>query len=187
MAYIKKRETSKGIFSWTVNIRKKGIDISKTFYTEEDAKTYEYYKEKLIQNMENFEVGVHETITIDQIFELKIKEIENDPSKHPRYLEDFQTTSKRLVEYFGENTFYSKTTYEQWKNAAIAIYQIAVYRGGKTESCKRIMSPYTLRRIFATASSAVSCAISQGINLENHPLAVLKTYINSFIKEQDAA
>lgn len=180
MASIRKNETKDGT-SYHVNIRMKGKDITRTFYTEEDAKLYEFYKERLLRNMEYFEVPLSKRITLEQIFELKLKYF-NDVDK--RTVNNFNNSLQRFIEQFGDK-FYCNITYEDWVQAAKNLYSTPVYKGAKTEKGKRDMSIKTLRNIFAYASSAVSFAQEKGIEIENHPAKVIKVYIASMIKKGD--
>lgn len=180
MASITKNETKDGT-SYHVNIRFKGINETKTFYTEEDAKLYEFYKERLLKNMENFEVPLSKTVTLNQIYELKLKYFNHEDR---RSVNSFYNSLQRFNEIFG-NKFYCDITYEDWVNAAKILYATPVYKGAKTENGKRHMSVKTLRNIFAYASSAVSFAQEKGIELENHPAKVIKVYIASMVKKEN--
>lgn len=181
MATIEKRILKNGNTSFRMLIRKKGIEIYKTFSNEEDAILYSKYKERLIQNMENFDIPLNERITLDQLFELKIKTV-NDSDR--RALCEYNNCLNRFKAIFNKKIFVHLISYEEWLESSKALFDTDIYRGGKTESCKRKMSISSLRRYFATASSVFSYAISQGINLENHPLKVLQTTITPLLKEK---
>lgn len=180
MAQIEERKKSDGKISYRVLIRRKGIEISKTFYEYEDAKVYVYYKEKLIDNMESFDVPIEKRITILQMIELKINSI--DPS-NKRGLCDFDIMIEKLSKVISLDTFLDSISYEGWITIAKDLFKVPVYKHGKTEACKRNMSIVTLRKYFANISSCFSHAISLGINLENHILKVLKIYINPLLKK----
>ncbi len=175
MATVTKRQNSDGSIVFRVNIRKKDVDISKTFYTEEDANLFIFYKERLLQNMANFEVSTKDCVTLEQIMDLKIKSIDQAEF---RYLSDFNLSKQRLIQTLDNEKFLCDITYDDWIEAATKLYNMDIYRGGKTESCKRKMSLETLRKIFAYASASISYAIAQGIELQNHPLKVIQTFIN---------
>ena len=78
MGSISKRVNSNGEVSFSVKVRKQGIDITKTFFTEEDAKLFIYYKERLIKNKENFDVPIAKRITLDYCIDLKLQEKDRD-------------------------------------------------------------------------------------------------------------
>jgi hypothetical protein len=179
MASIEKRTTKSGEITYRVSIRKKGREIYKTFHDLEAGKLYAYYKENLITNMENFEVPIEKRISLNDILELKQKTIDES---NLREISDFNFNKNKLSELFKNKIFYIDISYDEWLACAKALLDSYVYRGGKTERGKRKMSPHTLRKIFAHASSAVNHAKEMGIPLENHPLNVMQTFITPLIK-----
>lgn len=181
MASITKKISSNGEISYKVCIRKKGVEIYKTFFTEEDAKLYEFYKENLIQNMDNFDVPISERITLNQIIELKLDDLRKNKISD-RYIVDFNYVLNHIKNYMDMNQFVCKISYNDWINVAKNLLESDVYRGAKTEIGKRKMSISTLRRIFACISSAYSFAMSKEINIENLPLKVLQVYIYPMMK-----
>lgn len=178
MASIKITENKDGSSSYQVQIRRKNIDVYKSFSTKEDALLYVTYKERLIDNIHNFEVDLQDRISVSQIFELKIQNAIDVSSKE---IKDIENSSKRFVDYFGKNTAINSIAYEKWKEFAEILYMSDVYRGYNSEKGKRKMSAKTLKKIFAHASSAISYAQSHGMNLENHPLKVIQTHIRPLI------
>ena len=182
MATINERQNEKGTISHRVQIRRNNTNISKTFYCKEDAEVYAFYKERLISNMENFEVDIKDTVTTKSIFELKIASIAQIID-NKRELNDMESSLKRIGNYIDLDKCYSSTSLEEWIEAAKKIFKEPVYRGAKTEISRREMSPNTLRKIFAHASAAVSYAQSQGIAIENYPIKVIQSYIRGFLEK----
>ncbi len=178
MATIEKRPNKNG-FSWRVMIRKKNQEVYKSFDTEEDANLYVFYKERLIDNIANFDVPIQDRVTLMQIMELKIQTIDESDK---RTIGDYDMTVRRLKDCFGDIMFYQSLTFEHWVEAAKKLLQTDVYKGAKTEAAKRKMSPNTLRKIFAHASAAVSYAQHQGIAIDNHPMKVMNTFILPLLK-----
>ena len=156
MATIEERLSPNGKYSYRVMIRKKGNEISKTFSERVDAELYAYYKEKLIDQINNFEISLEERITLRQILELKLNIINENENRTQR---DLTNAMERAIEYFGETKFYNQISLKDWEKAAISIYKTPVYRGAQTDNAKRDMSPKTLRNIFAYISSCVSHVI----------------------------
>src|ERR1700679_1545188 len=74
MACIQERPNENGDVSYRVSIRKKGHIISKSFYTKEDAEIYAFYKERLIDLMENFEVPIEKRLTLQSIMNIRPQE-----------------------------------------------------------------------------------------------------------------
>jgi hypothetical protein len=180
MATIKKHINKDGKTTYRLMIRRKNIDISKTFHSEEDAKLYEFYKERLIDNMEIFEVPIEQRITLKQIFELKIND-SNELAK--RSILDMENSFKLFHSLLDSNRFVYNISLEDWEKSAKSMYESDVFQGAKTDAGKRKMSPLTLRRNFACASAAFSTAISKGFKIDNQPLKILQTFINPMIKD----
>jgi hypothetical protein len=178
MATIEKRKDSKGLDTFLARIRKNGINIHKTFYSEEDAKLFIFYKERLIENKSKFEVPISKRITLDYCVDLKL----NEHERNAKEISSFNHARDRLNDKLGKNKFLCEISYDDWLNAAKELLTKPVYRGSKKEKNARIMSPTTLRRIFAYASSSISYTISQGVEIENLPLKVIQTHIIPMIK-----
>lgn len=181
MATIVKRKNSNGVV-YRVSIRKKGMETYKTFKEESDAKLYLWYKERLMDNMSNFEVPLCERITMDQIIEMKTSSLGSDCT---RSISEFNNCLVYIKSFIPNKIFYKEYNYEDWLTLAKELLKTDVYRGAKTESAKRKMSCRTLRRIFASASSAVNFAIHKGINIENYPLKVMQLHINPLLKNTE--
>ena len=189
MGSISKRVNSNGEVSFSVKVRKQGIDITKTFFTEEDAKLFIYYKERLIKKgggggggggggKENFDVPLAKRITLDYCIDLKLQEKDRDC----REISSFNCARDRFNEKLGKDKFLCELTYDDWLRVAKEMFIDPVYRGSKKEKNARIMSPTTLRRQFAYVSSSISYTISKGVEIENHPLKVIQTHISPMIK-----
>lgn len=174
MATIRTRITKKNDEKYHVMIRKKGIDICKSFSKKEDAELFSKYKESLIDNMDAFEKDIKDTITLSSIFMMKLQSI--DPNSK-RTFNDIKNAHKTFSDFFCDKQFASEITFEDWKDFAIQLYGKDVYRGSKHGGNVRKISLETLRKLFAYASAAFSFAQSQGIEIENHPLRVIQTFI----------
>lgn len=179
MACIRTRVTKKNDEKYHVGIRKKGVEIHKSFLFKEDAELYAKWKENLIDCMDNFEVNIKNTITLEALFDLKIKSISEDSK---RTILDITNTKRTVLDYFNDKIFVSDISFEDWKNFAVALYDKDVYRGAKSGNNVRKISIETLRKLFAYASTAYSYAQSQGIEIENHPLRVIQTFITPLKK-----
>lgn len=178
MVHIKEFILEDGCKSFRVQIRRKGLDISKNFRNIEDANLYADYKERLIDNIKNFEVPLKDRITLNDLLEIKLKDSDNKDLKC-----HVLVAFNRFNEIFGEHKFYNKITYKDWEDACKKLSESYVFRGAKSENGKRIMSLNTLRRYFAYVSSCVSHAQSLGIELDNIPLKILQVCINPKLKK----
>lgn len=168
----------RGPRNYQARLRIDGSEISKTFTHEEDAQLYIDYKERLHTKMKNFEIPIKDMVTLNQIFELKLKSV---PLNDRRTISDIKLCQTRFTSIFHGIRFYSDITFEDWIKSAETLYSEDVFKGAKTENGRRKMSPVTLKKIFAYASASVSYAQSQGIEVENHPLRVIQCYITPLI------
>lgn len=173
MATIEKKPIKGGSFSYRIMIRKKNQNIYKSFDNEEDAKLYVFYKERLIDNIESFDVDLKDRVTLKQIIELKSKNVESE-----RYRSDLINAFAYIERFINVNKFLNEISYDNWLDCAKKLLDVDVYQGVKTEETKRKMSISSLRRNFAVMSASFSYSIEKGINLENHPMKVLASFIN---------
>ncbi len=180
MAKIEKRVNKDSSLSYRVMIRKKNLDISKTFHTEEDAKLYVFYKERLIDNMENFEIPLKERLTFENLYEIKMSN-SNDLSTRSRY--DLKISFEYISKNMDIKKFVDQISLDDWIECAKKLLDSDVYRGAKTESAKRKMSAATLRKIIAYASSIYSCAQENGVDIENIPAKLLKGFVANLLKK----
>jgi len=162
MASISERENKDGTITYRVSIRKKGSSLEKSFYTKEDAELYSYYKERLIDNMSNFEVPIKDMVRMEEIIEMKKKSILDSDR---RTKNSYDVNLSRFNEFFGKDKFLCNISYDDWVKFAKHLSDLTVYRGAKTEIGARKMSINTLRKVLAEFSSAFSHAISLGINI----------------------
>lgn len=179
MGTIRKRTSKLGEITYCVEIRIKGHEVYKTFSDEEDAKMYLWYKEKLIYNIINYEIPIKERVTLTDIYELKIREI--DPN-NKRSIDDFKYSLQRTLPFLPEKKLFSEYTYEDWLNCCKELFNTKVNRGSKEKN--RDMSLSTLRKIFAHHSSCISCAQRKGIDIENFPLKVLNSHITPLLNKE---
>ena len=129
MGSINKRVNSNGDVSFCVKIRKKQIDITKTFFTEEDAKLFIYYKERLIENKANFDIPLAKRITLDYCIDLKLQE----KDRNSKEINSFSCARDKFNEKLGKDKFLCELTYEDWLRVAKEIMIEPVYKGTKRE------------------------------------------------------
>ncbi len=180
MASISKRINQDGKETFRVSIRKKGHKMYRTFYSLQDAELFSFYKEKLANNIENFDVPLEQRITIESIFELKQKSAALKEKEDQR----LKNVKKRTLEYFKDKVFYHEISFDDWVSFAKYLFTTPVYRGAKTEKGKRDMSVNTLKNLFAYISASITTVQNKGFKIDNHPLKVIRTVINQ-MKERD--
>jgi len=179
MGSITKINNKDGSHKFKVKISRGDTIFCKSFFDEEDAKLYIFYKERLIDNMKNFEIPLHETLTLEQIFELKIEKTTKIQRKE---IEDFNLSLSRLQTCFGKNKCYSEISIEDWTQAVKSIMHLKVYRGAKNKNGERDISLKSVKKIFAHASSCITFCQNMGFKIDNKPMIVIKNTINPLIK-----
>lgn len=187
MACITKKENLNGSISYNVHIKKKkrGEQIFKTFYNLEDAKLFEYYKERLLVNIDNFEVPMTELLRVIDILEIKRKASEKSVTKKwtSHMKSGGEKITKAIIHLKGKECFFHELNYEDWLAIAKYIFTIPTYIGFDSTKNKRQMGMKTLRNVFAYLSSAISHCQSIGINIENHALQVIRCFITPMMKQ----
>lgn len=152
--------------------------MSKTFSTFEDAKIFEFYKERLIENIDNFNIPIEKRIRLIDIIDMK-----KTMFKDPRAISELETGFKRCLKFLPAHTFLCELTFDDWHECMkkIATFPFPVKFGAKE---KKPLSTMSIRRIFATTSAAFSHAISMGLSIENYPLKLIQTFLNPSIKSK---
>lgn len=175
---IEERIKQSGEKSYRVVIRKKGQEISRTFSNLDDAKVFEYYRNRLIENMANFDVPIQERVRLDDIIELKLEGI-NDA----RTIDEFKNSAKKVKENIKHHMFISELAIDDWVECfkKISCLLIPIRKNSKEMT---LASPLSVRRWFAVLSSAFSYAISKGIRVENYPLQIVQKYINPKLRSK---
>lgn len=181
MAHIRSRITKKKDKTFSVEIRKRGIDITKTFSKKEDAELYCKWKENLIELMDNFDVDISQTITIEELFNMKLSSVGEG---NKRTYNDINNVKTTILSCLSDKKFASDMSFDDWKNLAKSLYDKDVYRGAKSGNNIRKISLETLRKFFAYCSASYSHAQTLGIELENHPLRVIQTFITPLKKNK---
>jgi hypothetical protein len=176
---IRKRQNKDGSYSYCVDIVKKDLSIYKTFSREDDAKLFEFYKTNLLNNKEAFDIPLKNRVTLDHIIDLKMESKKMDQKE----ISSFNKTREVLNQRFGKDKYLCQISYDEWLNAAKDVYATPVFRGAVKEKNKRIMTPTTLKRVFAYASSAISNAMNMGIEIDNYALKVIQTHITPMIEK----
>jgi hypothetical protein len=178
MASIQERKNKDGKSSFICHIRTKGLDIKKTFYDKKDAEIFASYKERLITNMSNFEIDIKDRIRLIDVIDTKIKAYQDR-----RSIAEFENAYSRAIANLKPHTFLSDLTYDDWLQCCKEISSLMIpRRHGSPEMIN--ISPLSIRRIFASLSSAFSSAIAKGIQIENYPLQVIQRYINPALKKK---
>lgn len=171
MASIEERKNNDGSISYRVQIRKKGIDMSKTFKDLETAKLFEWYKENLIDEMEAFEVPKSELFTLQDGYELKIKCMNEAGTYSSKYFLDLKRDYEAISAYIPKDTYLYKITFQDLDNLAKSLVQEILKVGGnqhdKTTGKDIQCSPRTAQRRLMCISSIYSILQQKGVNIKN--------------------
>lgn len=178
MATLEKVQNKDGI-SYRVQIRKKGVNIYKTFYNEDDAKLYIFYKENLIQSMDSFDVKLGDRVTFQQLLEIKKKHLTNTDK---RTWNEYDILSKKYSNFFGDDKNLHEITFDDWVSFSTYLLSLEVAKGNQNR--KNPMSMRTLRRYMSTASGIISFCQKLGINIDNIPLKVIQQHITPKLRKE---
>jgi hypothetical protein len=175
---IQERPCKGGTMSYRVTIRKNATEVSKTFSNLEDAQLFEHYRTRLIECMDNFEVPASERVRLVDILDLKIRR-----TKEKRAVDEFYLAGKRIMDNIRKHTFVCELNYDDWVEC---FKKISTTEMPKRHNSKDVglLHPKSLRRIFASLSSAFSTAIINGIDVVNHPLKIVQDIINPSMKNK---
>ncbi len=194
MASIRERMKSNGEISYTVDIRKKNKKpLTATFRKLEDAKLWADYKEDLIDRIDAFDISMGEMMTIEDIFMHKLENAKQTGIS-PKYITDMISEKKTWEKILGKNFRYIDLTYNFLKELVDKMMTETVRIGGNTYAQDntgkvKMISPSTVRKRLAYFSSAIEYLKSQGIELRNIPLELLKyfraTYLTNTAKEDE--
>lgn len=170
--------------SWRGLLRKKGLEISKNFSNEEDAKLWHDYKEDLINQIDSFDPPLNELILLSDAIHMKIEKAEKSNIID---LSDF----KILYEVFSKflDRPIQSITYAELLAHFEEMMNTMVRKGGskKNESTgdKRFPSIFTTMRKFAYLSTVYELLIKKGVNVTNEPMKVVKFIRPRLKKEED--
>jgi hypothetical protein len=179
MAAIRERIGSKGEKSYSVVIRMKDLEEQKTFMTREDAELFAFFREKLHKNMKAFEIPIKDRVRLRDVIEFKKEQMKD---KDLRTICEFDNAFKRTIENIKNHTFLGELTFDDWHECLKNISTMSLPVRGNAIT-RALISPSSVRRLFATLSSAFSTAIASGIPIENYPLQIVQKYINPMIKK----
>ncbi len=180
MATIRERIGSKGDKSYSVVIRMKDCEEQKTFMTREDAELFAFFREKLHHNMNAFKIPIKDRVRLRDVIEFKKTQIKDINS---RTICEFDNAFKRAIENIKNHTFLAELSFDDWHECLKNISGLTIPIRGNAIT-KALISPSSIRRLFATLSSAFSTAIASGIPIENYPLQIVQKYINPMMKNK---
>lgn len=163
MASIREREGK-----YQVVIRKKNCELSATFADEETAKLWAYYKEKMIDEIEAFEVPLKELFTLNDFIHLKIEMLKKE-DKYPKTIGDINYLKKEFSEFLDFPM--GNITYELLREKAHAMLGSIVRKGGDHKNnsggIQNQQSPATVVRKMRYLGSVFSLAQEHNLKIDN--------------------
>lgn len=158
--------------SFRVNIRKKGVEITRTFKERHTAELWALWKEDLIDNMNAFDVKVERTLTLADAIGLKTQELIDKGSIEIQDIHNINEVFKPFI-----SKFLYEITLNDYNEHCRLMLSSEVIRGGKKgvegTGKKVIQSPQTVLRKFVILASVYSYLIKKGFDIENHPQKVV--------------
>lgn len=179
MASIRKRVSESGVTKYHVSIRKKGQTISASFNDMETAKLFAHIKEKVIDEMEAFEIKPKDLIRLKDGFQIKMEDAqEENLSSHT--IQDIKKAYDFFSLELGEDFYLNDLTYEKIKEITEKLFKVKVCHGGDRKDFKnyKLPSASTVRRNLASISSIYGTLIKKGINIRN-PFQEFLTYFHT--------
>ena len=157
-----------------VQLRKKGIEIYKTFSNIEDAELFCSWKEDIIDQMEVFDPDMKDLITLENAIDLKVKTLK-ETGKNQRTIDDVL----RMKGYFSYmlNKSICEITYDYLLKKAQEMMITQIKHGGvqgkEGTGTMKLPSRSTILSRFNVLGGVYSNLISDGVNIENVPYKVL--------------
>lgn len=164
-----------------VVIRRKNVEISATFDTEESAQLWAKYKDRLIDEMHNFDVPKKDLIIFSDSIKFKMESLQQNKS-HPKTVTDIRTLLNTFSEF--NDLEMSKITYEMILSKAQELLNSITRKGGSKNNPdsgrKQQMSPHTVMSRLRQLSSVYSNLLEMGVQIDNIPLKVI-AYLKNLI------
>ena len=161
---------------YRVQIRKRNIELSRTFDDLETAELWSKYKENLIDEMDAFEAPKEEMITLLDAIEMKLK---SNTSTDKKSIQDIQNIKVHFSKFLTMDM--NSIKFEDLKEHGIEMFKTDIRVGGSRDNENtgviRKPSSVTVTKRFAYLSTVYSNLIAMGINIENVALRV-KTYLD---------
>lgn len=163
---------------YSVEIRKKGINLSSTFDSRESAELWMRYKESLIDEIVSFDVPLKDVITLRSAIELRIRNI---GEKSDDTLMDIKFL-KTVFEHHLDKPI-SELTFDVLMEDFTRMSTMIVRKGGngKDNGHARQQSLSTILRKFRCLSTVFSLMIKEGMDIDNYALRISQ-FIQSQVK-----
>lgn len=184
MASIRKRISENGTIKYHVSIRKKGHTIYASFCDIETAKLFAHIKEKMIQEMEIFEVKPKDFIRLKDAYEIKMQDAREEKLAAST-IRDIDNAYNFFSCTLGNEYYLNDLSYEKIKEITQKLFKRKVCHGGDRKDPKnyQLPSPATVRRILASFSSIYGTLIKKGINIKNPFQEFLVYFNNTYMKK----
>ena len=160
-----------------VQIRKKDINLYRTFQKESDAKLWAAYKEECIDLIEAFDPPLNEIITLQDAIELKIRKMQDENSNR-KEINDYKILCKIFNKFCPLPI--NEITYSDLLKHFQELLDIPISHGGTGKNdgtgVKKLPSFQTIFRKFAYLSTVYQNLINDGVELENVALKAAQYY-----------
>lgn len=154
---------------YRAQIRRKGIEISKTFLKKEDAELWSVYKEDLIDQIHDFDPPLQKIITLRDAIDLKIN---NCIEKNVKDLGDFKILYEVFKDFLDRSI--DTISYDDLLIHFDKLMKIPIRHGGSkldlTTGNLKLPSTHTTFRKFGYLSAVFSYLKDNGTNIENTAL-----------------
>jgi hypothetical protein len=153
---------------YTVDIRKKGIDLFQTFEKKSDAELWAAYKEEMIDLIDAFDPPLNEMITLQDAIELKIRRVE-EKNANKKEINDYKMLQKSFEKFCPK--YINEIKYTDLLKQFVELIKTPVYQGGTGKNdgtgIKKMPAFLTIFRKFSYLSTVFQMLINDGVEIEN--------------------
>jgi hypothetical protein len=184
MATIREKVSKNGV-RYYVSIRRKNETIYSSFGDKETAELFAFIKEKVIDEMENFDIPSSQLIRLKDAFEIKKMDMISE-QKNKKSLQDLNISYSIFESILSPDFYLIDINWDKLQEITKILLNKKVQHGGnyKTLNNLKLISPTTVRKHLMNLSSLYGNLIKKGINLKNPFTEFMPYFMENFmIKE----
>lgn len=182
MAYIRESENQDGKKKYNVEIRTRKNIIRKTFEDRKTAELFAWYKEKLIKEMDNFELELKQMITLKDAMDVFMSQ--DFTHKNPKYIPDSKADYQQIIQFIPESTYLNEISKETLEEFIKNLSKCVLKKGGsknKDSGIIKPISPKTMKRRLSFLSNLINTVNAlTGSNISNPITHYMPFFIKKF-------
>lgn len=162
----------------------KGKEIQSYYFKDiKTAQVFLDYKSTLMQEVKDFNISPEELLTLSDGLQIKLKIVETEDDKHPKYITDLQRDISSFQKMLPSNVKMKDISSEMLIEIIDKMSGTTVFRGGSQydkegfHSGKEVaISPHTLRRRLFALSTVYNCVKANTGATFLNPVALVMPY-----------